>query len=174
LADTGYDRIALVGDPAAGGLALVLLAEVSAEARGGRYPRPTAAAVMSPWTDQALEDPSMESRASADPLLDWEMMDTTAQLYVGEADRCDPTISPLYGDLSGLTPVCLHVGGDDVLPDDSQRYADRIEAAGDNAELHVWHGMVHVFPANLTMLRASGEALNDVARFLREQCDTHV
>lgn len=35
------------------------------------------------------------------------------------------------------------------------------------AELHVWQGMVHVFPANLAVLHAAREALDITEDFLR-------
>ena len=52
----------------------------------------------------------------------------------------------------------LHVGEDEILLDDARRYAERLDAAGSAGELHVWKGMVHVFPANLALLRAAREA----------------
>jgi epsilon-lactone hydrolase len=37
------------------------------------------------------------------------------------------------------------------------------------AELHIWEGMVHVFPANLVLLRAAREALDINGEFLRRK-----
>jgi acetyl esterase/lipase len=45
-----------------------------------------------------------------------------------------------------LPPVLLHVGEDEILRDDARRYADLVVKSGSPAELHVWQGMVHVFP----------------------------
>jgi monoterpene epsilon-lactone hydrolase len=39
--------------------------------------------------------------------------------------------------------------------------------SGSAAELHVWQGMVHVFPANLAVLHAAREALDITDDFLR-------
>jgi acetyl esterase/lipase len=39
--------------------------------------------------------------------------------------------------------------------------------SGSAAELHVWEGMVHVFPANLAVLHAAREALDIAADFLQ-------
>ena len=39
--------------------------------------------------------------------------------------------------------------------------------AGGRAEVHVWEGMVHVFPANLAVLLAASEALDGIGAFLR-------
>jgi hypothetical protein len=64
------------------------------------------------------------------------------------------------------------VGEDEILLDDSRRYADRAAQSGSPAELHEWLGMVHVFPANLTLLRAAREALDITGEFLRRNLDT--
>jgi len=39
--------------------------------------------------------------------------------------------------------------------------------SGSATELHVWQGMVHVFPANLALLQAAREALDITGEFLR-------
>jgi monoterpene epsilon-lactone hydrolase len=69
LVEKGFGKIALAGDSAGGGLALVLLSVLVAKARDLSALRPAGAAVMSPWTDLALSGTSMETRAEADPLL---------------------------------------------------------------------------------------------------------
>ena len=69
LVEQGAQEIAIVGDSADGGLALVLLsvAQSDALARGGVAP--SAAVVMSPWTDLALTGASLQDHADNDPLL---------------------------------------------------------------------------------------------------------
>ncbi len=165
----GYRRIALVGDSAGGGLALSVLSQRSDVARAAGTAAPVCAAVLSPWTDLGLAGESMDSRAPHDPLLSREALDTAARLYLGgEADDPrDPRASALFARLDGLAPVRLHVGADEVLMDDAIRYAHALEAAGGVAEVHVWEGMTHVFPASVQTLTAAGEALDDVGEFLR-------
>jgi monoterpene epsilon-lactone hydrolase len=169
LVEKGFGKIALAGDSAGGGLALVLLSLLVAKARDGSALRPVGAAVMSPWTDLALSGASMEARAEADPLLTKESLASTAQLYLGGHDPRDPLVSPLYGDLAGLPPVRMHVGEDEVLLDDSLRYGERIESQGGTVQVHTWQGMTHVFPSNVALLHAAKEALDDIGNFLRQQ-----
>lgn len=166
LASAGFHRIALAGDSAGGGLALALLAAVTADAAMDSRPSPVAAAVMSPWIDLALTGDSMHARASADPLLSRTSLASAARMYLGGQDPHDPLASALSGTFAGLPPIFLHVGEDEVLLDDARRYAAAVDAAGGNAELHVWQGMVHVFPANLALLRAAPEALDLIGNFL--------
>jgi acetyl esterase/lipase len=170
LIEQGFTTIALAGDSAGGGLALTLLSLASAKARDGSTPRPIAAAVMSPWTDLALSDSSMETRAEADPLLTKDSLASTAQLYLGAHDARDPRASPLYGNLAGLSPVRIHVGEDEILLDDSIRYGERLEHEGGTVQVHTW--MIHVFPSNFATLHAAQEALDDIGGFLRQQFST--
>ncbi len=153
--------VALAGDSAGGGLALALLAQPPARAA-----KPVCAAVMSPWTDLALAGESLAARAPHDPLLTREALAEGARLYLAGHDPRDPRASPLHADPTGLAPVLLHVGEDEVLLDDTLRCAARIEAAGGRAEAHVWRGMLHVFPSNPSALHAAREALDGVATFL--------
>jgi epsilon-lactone hydrolase len=166
LATLGFNRIAVAGDSAGGGLALILLALASVDARNGSVPMPFCAAVMSPWTDLALTGDSLDTRAKDDPLLSRATLAGAEALYLGDHDPRDPLASPLYGNLTGLPPVQLHVGQDEVLLDDACRYGDRHRAAGGNASVHIWKGMTHVFAANVAMLRAADEALNMMAAFI--------
>lgn len=166
LADHGAQRIAIAGDSAGGGLALVLLAAAHGDALAGRGMAPVAAAVMSPWTDLALTGPSFQSRAEDDPLVTRGMLATTAALYLGAHDPRDPLASPLHGELAGLPPIQLHVGTSEVLLDDTLRYAARARAAGVDATAHTWDGMSHVFPASVGELQAADQALALIAAFL--------
>ena len=167
LAGAGRSKIAVVGDSAGGGLALIISARLSAEARDGALPSPVAAAALSPWTDLALTGASIDSRASHEPLLTRATLEKARHLYLHSVDPNDPRASPLYGDLNGMPPVMLHVGEDEILLDDARRYAALLATAGSMAELHVWEGMLHVFPANIALLKAAHEALDLLGSFLR-------
>jgi acetyl esterase/lipase len=167
LADAGFSRMAVAGDSAGAGLALVIAARMTRAARDGAAPRPVAVCVMSPWTDLALTGDSLETRAGHDPLLSLHGLEDARQTYLGQTNVKDPLASPLYGDLAGLPPVLLHVGEDEILLDDARRYAELSAKSGSEAELHIWKGMVHVFPANVALLRAAREALDIAGQFLR-------
>lgn len=76
------------------------------------------------------------------PILKW----FRDQVFPGRtpADRLDPDISPLYGDLRDLPPARFTVGTADPVLDDTLFMAARWRAAGNAAELVVaaegWHG----------------------------------
>ena len=61
------------------------------------------------------------------------------QAYAGHvADRTNPDISPLYGDLHGFPPVLLVVGALDIVLEDSLAMAARLSAAGNEVDLRVY------------------------------------
>lgn len=160
LAGEGFGTVALVGDSAGGGLALAVLASAATAARA------TAAALFSPWIDPALTGETVESRAEVDPILSPEALQQGADQYLRGADPRDPRVNVLSGDIGGLPPIRIDVGDHEVLLDDSLRFGAAAEAAGVPCDVHVWEGMVHVFPANVSMLKAAPEALDGVGSFL--------
>jgi acetyl esterase/lipase len=165
----GVRVIAIAGDSAGGGLALSLLAIEHAAAENGEGITPSAAVVLSPWTDLALTGASLEDRAEDDPLITKQMLSLTASSYLGGRDPYDPFASPLYGELRGLAPVQIHVGTSEVLLDDARRYADRFQEAGGDAVAHTWEGMMHVFPSSVGSLEASDAALDLIGVFLKDK-----
>jgi monoterpene epsilon-lactone hydrolase len=72
--------------------------------------------VASSWTDLALTGRSIENRAKADAINKRKNLVEAASMYLGNGgDRRDPGASPLYGDLSNLPPVLIHVGEDEII-----------------------------------------------------------
>ncbi len=168
LVDRGIKRIALTGDSAGGNLALVLLSIATTQA-GSAGIAPEGAVVLSPVTDLALTGESFETRAEADPYFVRSQAAGLVRSYLGESDPKNPLASPLYGDLTGLPAIRLHVGDDEVLLDDSRRYVERAVAAGVDATLDVWLGMAHGFVNGVGTLKAATEALSAIGEFLNER-----
>jgi epsilon-lactone hydrolase len=170
----GFKNVALSGDSAGGGLALILLSSTTVKARSSSGTAPKGAAVISAWTDLKMTGQSMKTRAEADPLSTPDSLGALANLYLGDRDPRDPQASPLYGDLNGLPPVRMHVGEDDVLLDDSIRYGERFQQQAGTIQVHTWEGMMHVFPSNLALLKAANEALDDIGGFLKTQLHVNI
>ena len=162
---SGISRIAITGDSAGGNLALVLASRVTAGAVSAKTTLVGVAAV-SPVTDLTLSGRTYETRADADPLFTRPQVAELVRFYIGRADANDPLASPLLGHFSGLPPIRIHVGDDEVLLDDSRRYVERAAAAGVDAQLEVWTGMFHGFVASIGMVKAATLALDAIATFL--------
>jgi epsilon-lactone hydrolase len=165
LVQKGVTKIALTGDSAGGNLALVLLSIASAQASTSRI-APVAAVVFSPVTDLGLTGESYDTRAEADPYFTKSQVAGLVRSYLSETDAKNPLASPLYEDLSGLPPIRVHVGDDEVLLDDSRRYVARAVTAGVNAKLDVWMGMLHGFVTNVGGFNAASQALKASGEFL--------
>ena len=173
LVDRGIKNIVLTGDSAGGNLALVLLSIATEKAASGGI-IPAGAVVLSPVTDLALNGESFETRAGADPYFTKSQAAGLVRSYLGETDPKIPSASPLYGDLTGLPAISIHVGDDEVLLDDSRRYAERAVAAGVDATLDLWMGMAHGFVNGVGTLKASSEALRAIGKFVNDRlADTH-
>ena len=166
LAGSGVRRIALTGDSAGGNLALGLASRVTGTTLVG-------AAVLSPVTDLTLSGATYETRADADPLFTRPQVAALVQSYLGSADAKHPLASPLHGRLAGMPPLRIHVGDDEVLLDDSLRYAGRAVAAGVDARVDVWMGMPHGFPGSIGRLKAAAQALDAIGAFLAERLQAH-
>jgi len=80
------------------------------------------------------------------------------------ADRTDPDISPLYGDLGGLPPALLTVGNLDLVFEHSLALAARLAAAGGRVDLRVYPESQHGFTAYPTAMAAA--AIRDVDTWL--------
>ena len=168
LVDQGITKIALTGDSAGGNLALVLLSIASAQASKDAVGA-VGAVVFSPITDLALTGESFDTRAEADLYFTKSQAGGLVRSYLGATDPKNPLVSPLYADLSGLPPVRVHVGDDEVLLDDSRRYVERAVAAGVDAKLDLWMGMPHGFVNNVGGFNAATQALKASGAFLTER-----
>jgi len=96
-----------------------------------------ALAAFSPWTDLSLGGASVRENAIGDPLLDPGNLRASAAAYLGSAAPDDPSASPLFGDMDDLPPLLIQVGTDEILLDDSRRFAAAVEKAGGTVQLEV-------------------------------------
>jgi acetyl esterase/lipase len=153
----GFDPadVAVVGNSAGGGLALLLLLDLRARA----VPLPACAVLLSPWADLTLTAPSLTTNAHTD----WcSLRSLVAQrdAYVAGRDPRDPLLSPVFGDLRGLPPVWCATGGGEMLRDDGRALAATGAVSLDEAP-----GLPHVYPA-LPFVREAGPALARAGAFV--------
>ena len=135
-------RIAIAGDSAGGGLTMATLLSL----RDQGVPLPAAGVLISPWADLTGSAGAVTSRAASDPMVKGDGLFSLAGKYLNGADAKNPLASPVFADLTGLPPLLIHVGGREILYDDSITLAANARKANvpvalvDEAELfHVWH-----------------------------------
>lgn len=165
LVEQGAAQIVVAGDSAGGGLTLALFAALAATGAA----KPSAAVAISPLTDLTASGESYRTRAAADPILSRDEILACAATYLAGAGPADPRASPLFAPASGLPPVQIHVGEDEVLLDDSTRFADLVERAGGSADLHVWEGMPHVFTSSIALFEAARSASRMIGTFIADR-----
>ena len=148
--------IAFAGESAGGGLAIATMVN----ARDHGLDLPAAAYVMSPYIDLTLAGTSMETKGAADPLLSRELLEPRVADYVQGQDAAFGLISPIFADLSGLPPLIIQAGSNEVLLDDAVRLAQQAAAADVEVTLEVTPGVPHVFQGFSAMLDEGAAALD--------------
>lgn len=161
-------RMVVAGDSAGGGLALSMLLAL----RNADVPLPAGAALFSPWTDLAATGDSIRTNTRRCAMFHGEDIAPSARMYLGETDPRDPLASPLYADLSGLPPMLIHVGADEVLRDDSTRLAEHAKAGGVRVELKVWPVVPHAWQLAPKKIPEARKSLRESADFLRSLVGT--
>lgn len=156
-------RTVFVGDSAGGGLALV--AAQAHHALG--LPEPSGLVLLSPWADLTNSGRSFGLKANVDSIVRKQRLNDMASAYSGEAFTHDAAVSPLMGDFSGLPPIYVQVGSEEVLLSDSIRIAEQGGIAGVSVSLEVWPHMPHVFQFFHPMLRPARAAIARLGGFIR-------
>ncbi|WP_305785934.1 alpha/beta hydrolase fold domain-containing protein [Symbioplanes lichenis] len=123
------------------GAALVLSALLVLRDAGDRLP--ARVLTWSAVTDLAVTGASVDD-SPVDP-VGREMLTRLIGQYLAGAPGDAAPQSPLHGDLRGLPPLVMVVGGGEALRDDTLRFAEKAAAAGVEVEVDVYEGMPHVF-----------------------------
>lgn len=160
-------RIVVAGDSAGGGLAAGTLLAL----RDAGSPLPAGGMFVSPMADMTLSGGSIRAKAEVDPLASEAMLAGLWGLYAGSEPPNSPYLSPALGDLSGLPPLLVLAGSDEVLLDDSVRIVERAQAAGGSARLVVGEGQAHIWPLFHQVLTEGQEALDELGAFVRMTTD---
>lgn len=147
--------VLIAGDSAGGGLTLASLLRQREQGR----PLPQGVYLISPWTDLTGSGDSIKSRAAADPMLKPDWLTTGAQLYLEDTPADTPEASPLFADLAGLPPMFIQTGDDEILRDDSIRFAQKLEQEGVPVHCEIWTALWHDFPLFAPLLPEADLAL---------------
>src|SRR5262245_18633128 len=159
------NHIVIAGDSCGGGLTVATLIAL----RELGLPRAAAGVCLSSWFDLTWTAESYTTRADVEPIITRESLTKWAQAYLQGQDARLPLASPLFADLTGLPPLLIQVGTDEVLLDDSTMLAARAKAAGVDATLEVWDEMIHVWHYFYPMLREGREAIARIGDYIRSQ-----
>ena len=148
------EALYIVGDSAGAGLALSAARQLC----DGAGAEPSALGLIGAWVNLDL--------ASSPFLQSGPQRSQMAEQYLGAADPRDPRISPLHGDLTGLPPILVQVGADEVLTQECLELGEKLEAAGARVTVDIWPDMPHVWHRFAARLPEALDALREMAAFI--------
>lgn len=158
--------VTFAGDSAGGGLCIT----TCLKARSEGLPLPGAIVTFSAGLDATRSGESVDTKNGIDPFFTRESFRASGSMYLGGADPEQELLSPaVYADLTGLPPLLLQVGTNELLLDDSTRLATRARDAGVDVILDVTADVPHVFQGFTGVLEEADQALDRAAFFLTQQ-----
>jgi len=159
---TTASNVIIAGDSAGGGLTVATL--IAARDRG--LPVPAGGVCISAWADLTNTSETYETLADADPMVTRESIMRWTQAYLSGSDPKTPLASPAHADLTGLPPLLIQVGSDEVLLGDSRMLAANAKKAGVHVKLEEWDGMIHVWHWFAEYLDEAAQATQSIAAFI--------
>jgi acetyl esterase len=152
-------RAAVGGDSMGGHFAAVIAQDFR------KTKPPVVQLLIYPAVDFVSDLPSMRDFADAWPLTA-ETVDYFMKQYLPEGvERSDPRLSPMRTqDLRGLAPALIYAAGFDMLLDQGEAYAKRLEEAGVKVGYARFDSLPHGFVAFPSAAPAAEAAIRRIAR----------
>lgn len=167
LEDLDPSEIVLMGDSAGGGLALGF----SQSLASSELPQVGGVVMISPWLDLTLSNPDIAQVQKRDFILAPPGNREAARMWAAGTNLRDSQLSPIYGSLENLPPLCLLIGTDDILCPDASRLRDQAEDAGVTMTYSEHAGMFHVWA--LLPSPEADRAMEQIVAFLENPTSTH-
>ncbi|WP_329001670.1 alpha/beta hydrolase [Kribbella sp. NBC_00709] len=157
-------HILFTGDSVGGAMAIT----TQLRARSIGLPLPAGAMPFSPAVDFEATGASYDANRDRDAFFHRDLVRGLGWIFLGpDGSPQDPFVNPLYGDLTGLGPIYIQVGGDEVLLDDAQQLAAAAEKAGVDVGLDVFPQMQHTFQMAAGRAPEADDAIQRMARWAR-------
>ena len=153
------NQVGVAGDSSGACLALA----VALCLRDAGEPVPATIICISPPIDGTMSSDSWETKAETDPLVNKEKISLYRAMY--DADPTSPLASPIFADLSGLPPILIQVGSEEVLLDDSIKLDQKARDAGIESTLEIWDEMIHCWHLFAPMLKEGRDAINRIGEY---------
>jgi epsilon-lactone hydrolase len=162
LGEVAPGSVVVSGDSAGGGLALSLVLAL----RDGGEELPAGCILLSPWLDLSRDRRATPELVRRDVLLSPRWLEACATGYTDPGNWADPSVSPLLAAHSGLPPLLIQAGSDELLAPDAAGLAASASAAGVDVTYTRWPRMGHDFALQPGLLAAADSALSQAAWFV--------
>jgi acetyl esterase/lipase len=159
---SGSGPVVVSGDSAGGGLALALVLSM----RDAGQELPAGAILLSPWLDLGRDRRAVPDLVRRDVLLTPDWIDACARAYAEPSSWADPLISPLHAAHSGLPPLLIQAGTEELLAPDAGLLAASASAAGVDVTYTRWPRMWHDFTLQAGLLAAADSAVAQASWFV--------
>jgi acetyl esterase/lipase len=159
---SGTGPVVVSGDSAGGGLALALVLSM----RDAGQELPAGVILLSPWLDLGRDRRSVPDLVRRDVMLTPDWLDACARAYADPSTWADPLISPLRGTHSGLPPLLIQAGTDELLAPDAGLLAASASAAGVDVTYTRWPRMWHDFTLQAGLLATADSAVAQASWFI--------
>lgn len=138
-AKTASKNLFILGDSAGGGLALALAQRIKQE----DLPQPKHLFLLSPWVDITMTNPAIKQVDSSDPILAIDGLIDAGKVFAGAINPANPLVSPINGPLTGLPPISIFIGTNDILQPDAQKLASLLKESQNNVNYFEYPNMIH-------------------------------
>ncbi|MEE4959091.1 alpha/beta hydrolase [Pseudomonas alliivorans] len=156
------NRIAFSGESAGG--AMVVSVMVAAKSRG--LPLPAVGSSISPWANLEHTGASMSNREGLDPLNAKSVLDILARTFLGDTLANHPLASPVFADVTGLPPILVQIGENELMLSDAMRLATHLADNRVRVNLEVWPAMFHAWHFYAAILLEGQQAMESSVRFI--------
>ncbi|WP_223788512.1 alpha/beta hydrolase [Marinicella meishanensis] len=162
------EHLALAGDSAGGGLALSLTVRL----RDRQLPMPGCLFLISPWLIKSQETNSHRTQLDIDPVINEAWSQQMADHYLPD-EAIKQTACLSTHDFSGLPPMLVHVGTDEVLLDDSLLLKQKVAQTGGHVQLITYPELWHVFHFSPSLFQPARTALQQAGQFIDQHLANH-
>ncbi len=154
-------QITIAGDSAGAGLVMATALRLKEK----NLAQPAGLVLMSPWVDLTLENFN-KVNDKIDPLLRWSNLNPAAKLYLNGTDPKDPLASAIFADLSGLAPMLIQVGSEEILLGDAQKLYDQAQKCQVDVSFNLYQQGWHVFQLQAGLLNMADQAIDEISLFI--------
>lgn len=161
---TTPDDIVIAGDSSGGGLAV----SIALALKAANLPQPAGLFLMSPWVDLGLSGASHANKVDVDFMCNRAELAYWAKLYAGEDAATNPIASPILADLSGIAPMLIHAGTEEILLSDSVTLA-HIAGLDVQVSFHIGQDMPHAWHYMWPFLTAARDAIAEAGKWINDR-----
>ncbi len=173
----GYSprEIILGGDSAGGNLLLAMMLKL----RDQGEKLPLGAFCISPWTDMTGDSGTFCSNYGKDiefgdpkhPVMTetkkQALLASDIYSFIGDADRKNPYISPVFGEYHGFPPMIFTVGGNEMLLDDTLTIVGKLRSENIPVLCEMQPDMFHIYTTMRDMMPESQHSWNRILKYIR-------